>query len=120
MVFGLLAGWLPALAAAAVGALALWRPSWRRVLVWVPPAFLLATAGYVVAKLLRYDIPPTIDWPNEFEVDERLGLGGGGHRDDARRRRPVAGAPLASGAPGRARHGHRRHIGRRRQAFRGR
>ena len=68
LAFGLLAGWLPGVAAAGAGVLVLWRPRWRRVLVWVPPAFLLATAVYVVAKLLRYDIPPTIDWPNEFEV----------------------------------------------------
>jgi arabinofuranan 3-O-arabinosyltransferase len=73
VLFWFLGGWLPALSAAAVGFLALWRPSWRRVLVWVPPAFLGATAVYVVAKLLRYDLPPTLDWPNQFEVTHAWG-----------------------------------------------
>lgn len=68
LLFGFLAGPLPALAAAAVGALILWRPRLRRVLVWVPPAFLTATTVYVVTKLVRFDLPPTLDWPNEFEI----------------------------------------------------
>ena len=99
VVFGLLAGWLPAVAAAAVGALALWRPSWRRVLVWVPPAFLLATAGYVVAKLAAVRHPADHRLAERVRGDERLGLGGGRNRDDAGRGRPVARA-LASGTPG--------------------
>ena len=68
LLFGFLAGPLPAIAAAVTGGLVLWRPRWRRFLVWVPPAFLAATAIYVVAKQVRYDLPATLDWPNAFEI----------------------------------------------------
>jgi hypothetical protein len=50
-----------------------WRPAWRRGLVWVPPGLLAATAAYVVAKQVRYDLPPSIAWPNEFEVTHAWG-----------------------------------------------
>jgi hypothetical protein len=68
LVFGGLGGWLPALVAAAVAAIALWRPRWRRWLALVPGAFMGATVVYIVGKQVRFDLPASLDWPNEFEL----------------------------------------------------
>ena len=68
VVFGALGGWLPAVSAAVVGALALWRPPWRRWLALAPAGFMGATVVYTVGKQLRFDLPASLDWPNEFEI----------------------------------------------------
>ncbi len=68
VVFWFLAGPVPAVVAAVVGGLSLVSWRWRRWLRWLPGVVLAGTVAYIVAKLVRYDLPATIDWPNEFEA----------------------------------------------------
>jgi hypothetical protein len=42
----------------------------RRWLVVVPGALMAVVAAYVVAKTVRYPIPPTLDWPSAFPATD--------------------------------------------------
>src|SRR5204862_8034989 len=62
-----------ALAAAAAGVAARYGP--RRLRRWLPlvPGLLLAAvAAYIVAKTVRYPIPPDLNWPAAFAAVDPL------------------------------------------------
>jgi hypothetical protein len=71
--FALVAGPAGAAAAAVTAVAATWAPP--RVRQWLPalPAVLLAgVTAYVVAKTIRYPIPPDLNWPAAFSAVDPL------------------------------------------------
>jgi hypothetical protein len=57
--------WLGILAAA-LAALVMLRPSMRAVLVFTPPALILAAGVYIVYLQRRYRFPSVFEWPTLF------------------------------------------------------
>jgi hypothetical protein len=52
--------------AAAVAVVVMLRPSWRALLVFVPPALLLTAGVYIVYLQRRYEFPSVFEWPTLF------------------------------------------------------
>jgi hypothetical protein len=52
--------------AAAVALVVMLRPSWRALLVFVPPALLLTAGVYIVYLQRRYEFPSVFEWPTLF------------------------------------------------------
>jgi arabinofuranan 3-O-arabinosyltransferase len=69
--FTIIGGPLAGAAAGLTGLAAVLGPHWlRRWLVVVPGAMMAVVAAYVVAKSVRYPIPPTLDWPSAFAATD--------------------------------------------------
>jgi hypothetical protein len=71
--FGLLGGVGAGLAAGLAAVAARAGPRWlRRRLPLAPAALMALVAAYVVAKTVRYPIPPDLNWPAAFSAVDPL------------------------------------------------